>query len=58
LHNLNKLTKSIIDNRRLAIAENPDIVNNGKRKSFLVTTFYCLFLFYVVFFFPFHRTLS
>jgi len=51
LHNLNKLTKSIIDNRRLAIAENPDIVNNGKRKSFLVTTFYCLFLFYVVFFF-------
>ena len=32
---LNALTKTIIDKRRKAIAENPDIVHNGKRKSFL-----------------------
>jgi len=36
INELNKLTKSVIDNRRQAIADNPAVVNNGKRKSFLV----------------------
>jgi len=40
INELNKLTKSIIDKRRQAIAEDPDIVSSGKRKSFLV----CLIL--------------